>query len=87
MLEEKMDVTCKKAFLIIFGIPAVLFLIAGWILLGGEKIKGEWFDGIFNDFSLMLFPTILLIIAGGIIDRFLFNSSLLNCWRKKSIKK
>ena len=36
-----MDVTCKKAFLIIFGIPAVLFLIAGWILLGGEKIKGE----------------------------------------------
>ena len=82
-----MDVTCKKAFLIIFGIPAVLFLIAGWILLGGEKIKGEWFDGIFNDFSLMFLPTILFIIVGWIVARFLFDGSLLNCFKKKSVKK
>ncbi len=82
-----MDSTCKKAFIIIFGMPAVLFLIAGWILLGGEKIKGEMFNGIFNDFSLMLLPTILFILIGWIIDKFVFSGSLLNCWRKKSVKK
>ncbi len=82
-----MDETCKKAFIIIFGIPAVLFLIVGWILLGGEKVSGGWFNGFFEDFSLMWLPTILFIIVGGIIDRFLFNGSLLNCREKKINKK
>lgn len=81
-----MDTICKKAFLIIFGIPAFLGLIVGWILIGGEKISVNLFGGIFNNISLMLLPTILFIIAGGIIDRFIFDGSLLKCKEKKSKK-
>ncbi len=78
-----MDATCKKAFIIIFGIPTVLSLVAGWIFLGSETIKGSGFFGIFEGFSLMWIPTILVIIIGGIIDKFLFEGSLLNCFEKK----
>lgn len=74
-----MDTTCKKAFLIIFGIPAFLGLIIGWILIGEEKISGNWFGGIFNNISQMWLPTILFLIAGGIIDRYIFDGSLLKC--------
>jgi hypothetical protein len=82
-----MDTTCKKAFIIIFGIPTVLSLVIGWIFLGGETIRGGWFNGIFDNFSLMWIPTILILIIGGIIDRFVFNGSLLNCFEKKLLKK
>jgi len=82
-----MDATCKKAFLIIFGMPAVIFLFVGWIFLGGEKVQGGWFNGIFDDFSLMILPTMLFLLAGWIVDRFIFDGSLFNCLKGKSIKK
>ena len=81
-----MDATCKKAFLIIIGLPSFILLVFAWIVLGGEKISGGWFNGIFDDLSIMLLPTILYIIVGGIIDIFLFNGSLFNCREKKIYK-
>ena len=82
-----MDASCKKTFIIIFGIPIILSLIVGWIFLGAETIKGGEFYGLFDDFSIMWIPTLLILLAGGIIDRFIFNGSLLNCFEKKTEKK
>jgi len=72
-----MDTTCKKAFIIIFGLSSVIFLVFAWIILGNAKIRGGWFNGIFDDLSIMWLPTILYLIVGGIIDVYLFKSSLL----------
>ena len=82
-----MDASCKKAFIIIFGTPTVLSLVVGWIFLGGETIKGGWFYGLLDNFSLMWIPTILVLAAAGIIDRFIFGGSLLNCFDRKINKK
>ena len=35
-----MDATCKKAFLIIIGLPSFIFLVFAWIVFGEEKIGG-----------------------------------------------
>ncbi len=82
-----MDTTCKKAFLIIIGLPSLIFLVFAWIVLGEEKIRAGWFYGIFDDLSIMWLPTILYLIVGGIIDIYLFNGSLFNCREKKIYKK
>ncbi len=82
-----MNIGCKKAFLIVFGLPAILFLIFAWIFLGGEKIQGGWFNGFLDNLSLMWLPTILFLIVGWIVDKFLFNGSLLNCLKSKSVEK
>ena len=82
-----MDEECKKSFIIVFGIPSIIILIFAWILLGGEKINNGWFNGIFDDLSIMWLPTILFIIAGWVIDKFLFDGSLLNCLKHKAGKK
>ncbi len=84
--EEKIDATCKKAFLIIFGLSSLIFLVFGWVILSNEKIRGGWFNGIFNGISIMWLPTILYIAVGGIIDIYLFKGSLFNC-REKDIYK
>jgi hypothetical protein len=81
-----MDATCKKAFIIIFGLSSLIFLVFAWIIVGGEKIRGGWFNGIFDDLSIMWLPTILYLIVGGIIDMFLFKGSLFNC-REKNLNK
>ena len=82
-----MNEECKKPFLVVFGIPPIVFLVFAWILLGGEKINNGWFYGIFDDFSVMWLPTILFFIVGGLIDKFFFDGSLLNCLRQKTGKK
>ena len=82
-----MDEECKKSFIIVFGIPSIIILIFAWIVIGGEKINNGWFYGIFDEFSVMLLPTILFLIAGWIIDKFLFDRSLLNCLKQKTGKK
>ena len=82
-----MDEECKKPFLVVFGIPPLVFLIFAWIFLGGEKIQVGWFDGFFDNLSLMWLPTILFFIVGWIIDKFLFDGSLLNCLKRKLIEK
>ena len=82
--EEKMDTTCKKAFIIIFGLSSVIFLVFAWIILGNAKIRGGWFNGIFDDLSIMWLPTILYLIVGGIIDVYLLKSSLFNCLDNKN---
>ena len=82
-----MDATCKRAFLIIFGLPSFLFLVFAWILLGNEKIGVGWFSGVFDDLGFLLLPTILYLIVGGIIDIALFKGSLFNCREKKTTKK
>lgn len=81
-----MDASCKKAFIVIFGIPPVMFLIVGWIFLGAEKVRGGWFNGLLDDISLMWLPTVLFFIIGGIIDRFIFDGSLFNCREKKVLR-
>ena len=81
-----MDATCKKAFLIIIGLPSFIFLVFAWIVLGEEKIGGRWFNGILDDLSIMWLPMILYLIVGGIIDITLFKGSLFNC-RENRIKK
>ena len=81
-----MDTTCKKAFLIIIGLPSFIFLVFAWIVLGEEKIGGGWFNGILDDLSIMWLPMILYLIVGGIIDITLFKGSLFNC-RENRIKK
>ena len=85
--ENVMDEECKKPFLIVFGIPPIVLLVFAWILLGSEKINNGWFYGIFDEFSVMWFPTILFLIVGWIIDKFLFDGSLLNCLKQKTGKK
>ena len=82
-----MDTTCKKAFIIIFGLTSFIFLVFAWILFGSEKIQGGWFNGIFDDLSMMWLPTILYLTVGGIIDIYLFKGSLFNCREKKTLKK
>jgi hypothetical protein len=81
-----MDSTCKKAFLIVIGIPTILFLTAAWMFKGGEHVSGGWFDGILDGLSMMWLPTMLFIAAGWLVDKFIFDSSLLNCMKKKSLK-
>lgn len=82
-----MDQECKKSFLIVFGIPIIVFLIFAWILMGEEKINNGWFYGIFDDLSVMWLPTILFVIVGWIIDKFLFDGALLNCLKQEASKK
>ena len=82
-----MDATCKKAFLIIIGLPSFIFLVFAWIVLGEEKIGGGWFNGIIDDLSIMWLPTILYLFVGGIIDITLFKGSLFNCREEKILKK
>ena len=82
-----MNEECKKPFLVVFGIPPIILLILAWILLGGEKINNGWFYGIFDEFSVMWLPTILFLISGWIIDKLLFDGSLLNCLKQKTGKK
>jgi hypothetical protein len=81
-----MDSTCKKAFLIVVGLPAVLVLTAAWIFVGGEEVNGNLFYGLLDGLSIMWLPTILFLIAGGLVDKILFDRSLLNCFKKKSYK-
>ena len=78
-----MDATCKKAFIIIFGLTSLIFLSFAWIVLGSEKISGGWFNGIFDNLSIMWLPTILYLIIGGIVDLTLFKGSLFNYSEKK----
>jgi hypothetical protein len=85
--ENNMDEECKKPFLVVFGISPIILLIFAWILLGGEKINNGWFYGLFDEFSVMWLPTILFLIAGWIIDKFLFEGSLLYCLKQKTRKK
>ena len=82
-----MDASCKKAFIIIFGTPTLLSLVAGWILLGDQTIRSGLFYGLFDNISLMWIPTILTFIVAGFVDRFIFGGSLLNCIEKKINKK
>jgi hypothetical protein len=82
-----MDEECKKPFLVVFGIPPIILLIFAWILFGEEKINNGWFYGIFDNFSVMCLPTILFFVAGWIIDKILFDGSLLNCLKQKTGKK
>ncbi len=78
-----MDTTCKKAFIIIFGLTSFIFLVFAWIMLGTEKIGGGWFNGIFDELSIMWLPTILYLIVGGIIDVYLFKGSMFKCRENK----
>ena len=78
-----MDEECKKSFLIIFGIPTIIFLIFAWVVLGEEKIQFGWFNGFLNNLSIMWLPTLIFVIVGWIIDKFVFDDSLLNCLGKK----
>lgn len=78
-----MDSTCKQAFIVIFVMPILTFLIFVWIIMGSETFK----SGILEGISYVFIPTIILAAIGGLVDRIFFEQKLLNCLMKKKEKK
>ncbi len=77
-----MDKNNAQVFTIIFGIPVVLSLFVGWIIMGNETIKGGWLENIFSLTSMMWIPTVLVVIVFAFLNYYLFHGYLLRIFKR-----
>ena len=69
-----MEKTNKIVFLIVFIIPLILVLTLAWLIIGNQSINSPVIFGYLNGLSVMLIPTLFVIVLGLIIKYFFFNN-------------
>lgn len=68
-----MDKTKDKiVFLVVFIIPVVLVVTLAWLLIGNKIVQSNVIFGYLNGISVMIIPTILVVILGLIIKSIFF---------------
>jgi hypothetical protein len=68
-----MDKTKNKiVFLVVFIIPVVLVVTLAWLLIGNRIVQSNVIFGYLNGISVMIIPTILVVVLGLIIKSIFF---------------
>jgi hypothetical protein len=68
-----MEKTNKLVFLIVFIIPLALVLTLAWLIIGNQSINSPVIFGYLNGLSIMLIPTLVVVVLGLIIKYLFFN--------------
>jgi hypothetical protein len=68
-----MDRTNNKiVFLVVFIVPVIIVAALAWILMGDKIVQSQVAFGHLNGISIMIIPTLFLVVLGLIIRHFFF---------------
>lgn len=68
-----MDKTKDKiVFLVVFIIPVGLVVTLAWLLIGNRIVQSNVIFGYLNGISVMIIPTILVVVSGLVIKKIFF---------------